>query len=161
MAFCSGSWEFSAPRPEQEGHRCPCRMSRRCWSCSARSRILVTRAGSDTGWRGCWRQRLWPPWRGPAITGNWGRWPLTCRYACCGGWAPASIHRGIENLEHRHRDTAWREDDCQAWRGNGPRAMATQRNLALGLLHLAGVTKVKQAVQAIGRNPLRAIPLIT
>jgi hypothetical protein len=36
-------------------------------------------------------------------------------------------HWGIENLEHRPRDTLWREDDQQA-HGNSPRAMATLRN---------------------------------
>lgn len=70
-------------------------------------------------------------------------------------------HWGIENLEHRPRDTVWHEDDHQAWTGNGPRAMATLRNLALGLFSLHGVTKIKQTVQAISRNPLRALPLLT
>lgn len=39
--------------------------------------------------------------------------------------------------------------------------MATLRNLALGLLALTGITKIKQTVQAISRNPLRALPLLT
>ena len=34
-------------------------------------------------------------------------------------------HWGIKNLEHRPRDTIWRQDDQQAHHGNGPRAMAT------------------------------------
>jgi predicted transposase YbfD/YdcC len=70
-------------------------------------------------------------------------------------------HWGIENLTHRARDTIWREDDQQAYTGNGPRTMATFRNLALGLFAIHGITKIKQTVQAIGRNPLRAVPLIT
>jgi predicted transposase YbfD/YdcC len=70
-------------------------------------------------------------------------------------------HWGIENLEHRPRDTVSREDDQQAYLGNGPRVMATLRNLALGLFAIHGITKVKQTVQAIGRRPMRAIPLIT
>jgi predicted transposase YbfD/YdcC len=70
-------------------------------------------------------------------------------------------HWGIENLEHRPRDTVWREDDQQAYLGNGPRVMATFRNLALGLFAINGITKIKQTVQAIGRHPTRAIPLIT
>ncbi|WP_433347583.1 ISAs1 family transposase [Microtetraspora malaysiensis] len=70
-------------------------------------------------------------------------------------------HWGIENLEHRPRDTVWREDDQQAYLGNGPRAVATLRNLALGLFSLHGITKIKETVQAIGRKPLRALPLIT
>jgi hypothetical protein len=39
--------------------------------------------------------------------------------------------------------------------------MATLRNLALGLLSIHGTTKITQTVQGIGRNPLRAFPLIT
>lgn len=70
-------------------------------------------------------------------------------------------HWGIENLSHRARDTVWHEDHSHAYHGNGPRAMATLRNLALGLLALHGITKIKQTIQQIGRNPIRAIPLIT
>jgi hypothetical protein len=72
---------------------------------------------------------------------------------------PAAL--GIENLEHRPRDTVWREDDQQAHHGNAPRAMATLRNLALRLFAIHGITKSKQTVQSIGRNPLHAVPLIT
>lgn len=75
--------------------------------------------------------------------------------------AHARRHWGIENLEHRPRDTVWREDDHQAYLGNGPRTMATLRNLALGLFSLHGITKIKETVQAINRKPLRALPLIT
>jgi hypothetical protein len=39
--------------------------------------------------------------------------------------------------------------------------MATLRNLALGLFAIYGITKIKQTVQSIGRNTLRAVPLIT
>jgi hypothetical protein len=39
--------------------------------------------------------------------------------------------------------------------------MATLRNLVLGLFAIHGITKIKQTVQSIGRNPLRAVPLIT
>jgi predicted transposase YbfD/YdcC len=70
-------------------------------------------------------------------------------------------HWGIENLEHRPRDTVWREDDQQTYLGNGPRAMATLRNLALGLFAIHGITKIKETVQAIGRRPTRAVTLLT
>ena len=70
-------------------------------------------------------------------------------------------YQGTGNLGHRPRDTVWREDDQQAHHGNGPRAMATLRNLALGLHAIHDITKIKQTVQSIGRNPLRAVPLIT
>jgi predicted transposase YbfD/YdcC len=70
-------------------------------------------------------------------------------------------HWGIENLEHRPRDTVWREDDQQAYLGNGPRVMATFRNLALGLFDINRITKITETVQAISPRPIRAIPLIT
>jgi predicted transposase YbfD/YdcC len=70
-------------------------------------------------------------------------------------------HRGIENLQHRPRDTIWREDDQQAYLGNGPRTMATFRNLSLGLLAIHGITKITETIQAIGRHPMRTVPLIT
>lgn len=70
-------------------------------------------------------------------------------------------HWGIENLEHRARDTVWREDHQQPYLGNGPRVMATLRNLALGLFAIHGITKIKETVQAIGRRPTRAISLLT
>jgi hypothetical protein len=44
----------------------------------------------------------------------------------------------------RTRDTVWREDDQQAHHGNGPRAMATLRNLALGLFAIHRITQIKQ-----------------
>ena len=67
-------------------------------------------------------------------------------------------HWGIENLEHRSRDTIWHEDDHQAYLGHGPRVLATLRNLALGLLSIHGITKIKETVQAMGGNPLRVLP---
>ncbi|WP_219461613.1 hypothetical protein [Nonomuraea rhizosphaerae] len=75
--------------------------------------------------------------------------------------AHTRAHWGIENLEHRSRDTVWLEDDQQAYLGHGPRVLATLRNLALGLFSIHGISKIKETVQAIGRNPLRALPLMT
>ena len=74
---------------------------------------------------------------------------------------PRRTPRRAADPTHRARDTVWHEDDHQAWTGNGPRAAATLRNLALGLFAIHGITKIKQTVQAIGRDPLRALPLIT
>jgi predicted transposase YbfD/YdcC len=62
--------------------------------------------------------------------------------------AHARRHWGIENLEHRTRDTVWHEDDQEVYVGNGPRVMATLRNLSLGLFAIHGITKVKQTGQA-------------
>ncbi|WP_170317336.1 ISAs1 family transposase [Acrocarpospora corrugata] len=69
-------------------------------------------------------------------------------------------HWGVENLEHRCRDTVWDEDDRQAYLGSGPQVLATLRNLALSLLRRSGVTEITRTVQKIGRNPMRALHLI-
>src|SRR5487761_894878 len=45
----------------------------------------------------------------------------------------ARNHWGIENKSHYVRDTVYREDHCQAWAGEGPQALASFRNLAIGL----------------------------
>jgi predicted transposase YbfD/YdcC len=79
---------------------------------------------------------------------------------------PAQLHTyargqwGIENKNHYVRDTTWREDDHQAWVGNGPHAMAVLRNLALGLFRLHGIHKIKEATEEICRDRLRALPLL-
>lgn len=52
---------------------------------------------------------------------------------------------GEKRSEHRPRDTVWREDDQQAYTGNGPRTMASLRNLSLGLFAINGITKIKRS----------------
>jgi predicted transposase YbfD/YdcC len=69
-------------------------------------------------------------------------------------------HWGVENLEHRCRDTIWNEDANQSYIGNGPQVMATLRNLALSLLRRTGITEITRTVQAIGRDRMRALHLI-
>ena len=70
-------------------------------------------------------------------------------------------HRGTGNLEHRPRDTVLARGRPAGPPRQRPPGHATLRNLALGLFAIHGVTKIKQTVQSIGRNPIRAIPLIT
>jgi predicted transposase YbfD/YdcC len=69
-------------------------------------------------------------------------------------------HWGIENKSHYVRDTTWHEDAHQAYVGNGPRVMATIRNLAVGLLRLNGHQKIKEATEWIARDRSRALPLL-
>jgi hypothetical protein len=69
-------------------------------------------------------------------------------------------HWGIENKSHYVRDTTWREDDHQAWAGNGPHTMAALRNLAQGLFRLHGIHKIKETTEEICRDRLRALPLL-
>lgn len=80
--------------------------------------------------------------------------------------SPADLHThvrqhwGIENKSHWVRDMTWREDDHQAWVGNGPHTMAILRNLALGLFRLNNINKVKEMTEAIRRDRARALPLL-
>jgi predicted transposase YbfD/YdcC len=67
---------------------------------------------------------------------------------------------GIENKSHYVRDTVWREDANQAYVGNGQQAMATLRNLAVGLFRLNGMHKIKEATEWICRDRTRALPLL-
>jgi hypothetical protein len=69
-------------------------------------------------------------------------------------------HWGIENKSHYVRDTAWREDAQQIYTGSGPQAMATLRNIAVGLLRLNGFTKIKKTIEWISRDRNRALPLL-
>jgi predicted transposase YbfD/YdcC len=66
-------------------------------------------------------------------------------------------HWGIENKVHHVRDVTLGEDACQAHVGNGPRNLAILRNLALGLLRLNEVTKIKETVEDIHTNRYLAI----
>jgi predicted transposase YbfD/YdcC len=70
-------------------------------------------------------------------------------------------HWGIENKSHYIRDTTWSEDAHQAYVGNGPRVMATMRNLAIGILRLNGISDIKRTVEGIARDRRRALPLLS
>ena len=58
---------------------------------------------------------------------------------------------------HWVRDTAYAEDASTGYAGEGPQVMATFRNLAISLLHLAGVTEITRTLQAIGRDRNRML----
>jgi predicted transposase YbfD/YdcC len=66
---------------------------------------------------------------------------------------------GIESI-HWLRDVTRAEDANPGYAGNGPQVMATLCNTAISLLHLAGITGITRTVQAIARNPARALTLI-
>ena len=65
---------------------------------------------------------------------------------------------GIESV-HWLRDTAYAEDGNTGYTGNGPQVMATLRNIAISLLHLAGVTEITRTLQRITRDRTRALLL--
>jgi predicted transposase YbfD/YdcC len=74
----------------------------------------------------------------------------------------ARIARGQWGIESAHwlRDTAWAEDASTGYAGNGPQVMATLRNIAISLLHLAGITQITRTLQAISRDRARVLSLI-
>ena len=62
-----------------------------------------------------------------------------------------------KEAHHHIRDTAYREDSSTGYRGSGPQAMATCRNIAISLLYIAGVTAVNRTLQAIGHDRTRML----
>jgi predicted transposase YbfD/YdcC len=70
-------------------------------------------------------------------------------------------HWGIENKSHYVRDTVFREDSSQAWTAEGPHALASLRNLALGLFRLKNANSIKEITEWICRDQVRALQFMT
>jgi predicted transposase YbfD/YdcC len=68
-------------------------------------------------------------------------------------------HWGIEALHHL-RDTTFAEDASQTRTGNAPRAMASLRNLAIGILHARGDRNIAAALRRNARDATRVLPLL-
>jgi predicted transposase YbfD/YdcC len=68
-------------------------------------------------------------------------------------------HWGIEALHHI-RDTTFAEDASQTRTGNAPRAMASLRNLAIGILCLHGHRNIAAALRRNARDATRLLPLL-
>ncbi|MEU2159458.1 ISAs1 family transposase [Streptomyces sp. NPDC019396] len=68
-------------------------------------------------------------------------------------------HWKIEALHHV-RDTTFSEDASQVRTGNAPRAMATWRNLAIGVLRAAGVKNIAASLRHNARDPRRPLALL-
>jgi hypothetical protein len=64
-------------------------------------------------------------------------------------------HWGIEDRLHWVRDVTYDEDRSQVRTGNGPRVMASLRNLAIAILRLAGHTSIAAALRYHARQPGR------
>jgi Ni/Co efflux regulator RcnB len=77
--------------------------------------------------------------------------------------ALAAIARGhwlIEDQLHWVRDMDWDEDRSQVRTGNGPRVMASLRNLAITTLRLTGETSIAAALRYHARRPGRPLQTI-
>jgi predicted transposase YbfD/YdcC len=70
-------------------------------------------------------------------------------------------HWRIENKSHYIRDTVYREDHDQAWAGEGPQALASLRNLAVGLIRLKNKEGIKETTEWICRDRIRALQFMT
>ena len=69
-------------------------------------------------------------------------------------------HWTVENRLHWVRDVTFDEDRSQVRKGNGPRVMATLRNLAISVLRLAGAHFIAKALRWCARDHERALRLI-
>lgn len=69
-------------------------------------------------------------------------------------------HWRVENKSHWVRDVVYREDHQHAYAGTGAQVMAMVRNLALGLLRLAGITQITRTLQYIAADRTRILPII-
>jgi hypothetical protein len=69
-------------------------------------------------------------------------------------------HWCIENGLHYVRDMSFDEDRCRIRKYAGAQVMASLRNLAIGLLRLAGATNVAAALRFCGYRQLRALRMI-
>jgi len=65
----------------------------------------------------------------------------------------------VESL-HWVRDVTFDEDRSQVRKGNGPRVMATLRNLAISMLRLAGADSIAKATRWCSRQATRCSRLI-
>lgn len=68
-------------------------------------------------------------------------------------------HWTVEALHHV-RDVTFAEDASTVHTGSAPRAMATFRNLAIGLLKILGADNIAKTTRAIRDQPERALPLL-
>jgi predicted transposase YbfD/YdcC len=68
-------------------------------------------------------------------------------------------HWGIEALHHI-RDVTFAEDASQVRTGTTPRAMASLRNLAIGILRQHGHHNIAAALRRNARDAIRVLPLL-
>ena len=69
-------------------------------------------------------------------------------------------HWTVENRLHWVRDVTFDEDRSQIRKGNGPRVMASLRNLAISVLRIAGARYVAKAIRWCARDVQRGLRLI-
>jgi hypothetical protein len=70
-------------------------------------------------------------------------------------WAKGTA--GCRPAQHHIRDVTYGEEASQVRTGNGPQVMATLRNLAIGILKLAGHPSVAAACRHHSRDATRTL----
>jgi hypothetical protein len=70
-------------------------------------------------------------------------------------------HWGIEDRLHWVRDVTYDEARSQVRTSNGPRVMASLRNLAIAILRLTGHTSIAAGLRYHARQPSRPLQTIT
>lgn len=72
------------------------------------------------------------------------------------------VELGHWQLEALHwvRDATFAEDTSRIRTASGPQVMASLRNLAVGLVRLAGHTQIAPTLRWINRNPARALAFL-
>ncbi len=70
-------------------------------------------------------------------------------------------HWQIENCDHLVKDVTMGEDESLIHLGNGPSTMATLRDLALSLLHRAGIRAIASRLRYHSTHPEEAVTLLT
>ena len=69
-------------------------------------------------------------------------------------------HWRIENKSHWVRDVTFDEDRSQVRRGSIPQLMAALRNVAIGLMRLAGHKNIAAATRRFAAQPWAALALL-
>ena len=67
---------------------------------------------------------------------------------------------GIENKIHYVRDSSSAKTISTPTSAHPPTPRATIRNLALGLIRLAGITEIKRALERIAADRTRIVPIL-
>jgi hypothetical protein len=65
-----------------------------------------------------------------------------------------------DNSSHHIRDVTFAEDASTVHTGTTPRAMASFRNLAIGVLKTLGADNIAKTTRAIRDAPERALPIL-
>jgi predicted transposase YbfD/YdcC len=69
-------------------------------------------------------------------------------------------HWAVENSSHHIRDVTFAEDASTVHAATAPRAMATLRNLAIGVLKTLSADNIAKTTRAIRDDPQRALPIL-